>query len=141
MIVLFFVGDVTVSAFQVLNADTTSKVYLLVAISMGLFFSKGSVCEYPIISPRKNSDLRVAPTDADSALCVFYAYVSCRLLWCLLIDSTKRRGTPCTLQLQAYPPASLVALFCSSAAYDVVSWVILVAKVYQACELDELRQC
>jgi len=73
-------------------------VYLLVAISMGLFFSKGSAYADPTL-----------------------------------------RGTPCTLQLQAYPLASFIALFFSSAAYDIVSWVILVTRVYQAYVQEQCR--
>ena len=44
------------------------------------------------------------------------------------------------LELQRYPTASVITLFIAGTTYDVVLWIVLVIRVYQACEciLQEL---
>jgi len=41
------------------------------------------------------------------------------------------RGASCVIQLQKYPTASIITLFLSGAAYDLVLWILLVVRVYQ----------
>ncbi len=117
--------------------SNAARVYLLVAIAMGAFFSKDGVCKCQIVIHRKNSEL--LPADADSTLCVFRVHwlFFTNTHFSILRKDVEHHVTFCFGRILLH----LSSLFSSLAQlFDVVSWVILVAKVYQACESDKLCQ-
>ncbi|KLO09916.1 hypothetical protein SCHPADRAFT_907350 [Schizopora paradoxa] len=49
------------------------------------------------------------------------------------------QGASCVLELQKYPTASVITLFIAGTTYDLVLWIILVVRVYQAYDQGQTR--
>ena len=46
-----------------------------------------------------------------------------------------RRGVYCSLRLQKFSRASVITIVLAGAVYDLILWIMLVVRVYRACEL------